>query len=599
MVRLTEADASEIPSPPLLQLSTGSTTKDPKSGHRRSSSKSTHSSELSKKKVRLAEADSSEILSPPLQESLTTTSKHSTSKHRRSSHRRSSTSKTPDSKTSKQKHLRLSEAVGSTLHPPPLCGGESPIESPGTANSIDQLTETTVEAKAAPDIDEIEAARQQGREEGRTERNQGQQPEQSLVFVATAAPRDTTAKKYAIFALVIVVIAAGVVAWQVLKGNTTDDSQVKATRFDPPTVDDCLAVSQGRAVQEQDEGTVRIFAVDITFHLAVNESSVNRAFLKAELDLRIQRYALPLIVGCAIDGPITVENNSFVVANALLELTTLGGFEDCNSNLGGLCSFVYLQMELYLKDVNVESKEVIDLIAQVFQHEGLLELLSFISPVEVIDTKRVFEVVALSSSLPSSGPSMKAEEERLPGDDSPSSGNCLAIGSGNPVDGQRDLSLQEYDISLDVMLDVVFDDLTPITRELEAALQRLLMPSLAGCIDRGRRLQGNNLIRNAFVEAEVELRSECLPESDRPCYHYVIHLDIFVPSIVSSADFTQVIKDKFLEAPLVERLGLLSPFVRITVVQALAQTPSTMPSCNFPINQSFHGTIQDTIAKSL
>jgi len=56
------------------------------------------------------------------------------------------------------------------------------------------------------------------------------------------------------------------------------------------------------------------------------------------------------------------------------------------------------------------------------------------------------------------------------------------------------------------------------------------------------------------------------------------HLDIYVESIVSTADFSEEIMAKFREAPLVERLGLLSPFKNIAVVDIVSDMDSTSRS---------------------
>lgn len=477
---------------------------------------------------------------------------------------------------------------------------------------------TPIEATAAPNVNEIEAARLQGREEGRHERDKERQersPNDNLVFVAAPAPiNDNSAKKYVFAAFVIAVIAAAIiVVWQVM---TNRNSAEPAPTITPPTPEDCLNTSQGLLVEGQNETSVRTYAVEIDFAVSPDMNDIEMTLFKTELEIRTQRYVLPLLIGCQIDGPIIIENNNFVIKNALMETISITPPETGCSLTGSespVCSLVYMEMDLFLKDPEVSSDYILELIAFVFQHKDLLDLLDLSTPVDALETQREYEVLAtpVPSSLPSFSPTDKPVQD-LP---MPSKEECLNISEGVSADNE-DLVLQEYDIYMDVMLDELLEDLTDITDELEDKLQQLLMPLLAGCDpsffldddtapdgvvgDLGetittsstnlgntqtrRHLVTEGLVLNALVEAEYLIDGLCLAESDPPCYRYVIHLDIFVKSIAASADFTEPLMTKFREEPLVKRLGLLLPFVEITIVETVAQTPSAMPSCKFILN---------------
>jgi hypothetical protein len=119
---------------------------------------------------------------------------------------------------------------------------------------------------------------------------------------------------------------------------------------------------------------------------------------------------------------------------------------------------------------------------------------------------------------------------------------------------------------MDVTLDSETDDLSPHSMELDEEIQRILMPLLAGCTNRRRRLQIENSVVNALVDAQVATSTDCLDGSERPCYRYVANLSIYHSVTASSANFKESIDAEFRNTPLVERLNLVPPFKRIGTV---------------------------------
>jgi len=441
-----------------------------------------------------------------------------------------------------------------------------------------------VAATTAPDVDEIEAARQQGREESQKD------------FEA-ASKKQTF--KYMLAAFVVLAIVGGVTAGVLSSKSSSSPGDVSLTAiFFPPTSEDCLAVSEGKETEGQSGTTVKSFGVELNLDVP---STIDMDLLRRELELRIQREALPVLVGCNVEGSFTIENNIFVVANSLRTSTSIGDPETCSSNSDGLCSSVDLQLDLFSKDDNVESDVLLDLITEVFQHEGLLEVLKLLSPVEAITFTTAFETLPLEvpSASPSSSPSIRDNSSG-----SPSQETCDAIASGTAVPGQDDpiVTVKEYDVLMDVTMDIEATDFTSATiftsatNELEEKIQSLLMPMLAGCTTQRRRLQIQNSIVNALVVAEHSIGTACLPDSESPCYRYVIHLDVFLKNTDLSTDFSAEILALFREAPLVERLGLVSPFKNIIVVDIFSgsfttasASPSTDPTrapVTFPTTES-------------
>ena len=65
--------------------------------------------------------------------------------------------------------------------------------------------------------------------------------------------------------------------------------------YDPPTQEDCRAISQGKETVDQFEAIVKYFGVGMEFAVT---SNIDLESLESELQLRIQRDALPGISGC-------------------------------------------------------------------------------------------------------------------------------------------------------------------------------------------------------------------------------------------------------------------------------------------------------------
>ncbi|CAJ1962000.1 unnamed protein product [Cylindrotheca closterium] len=419
------------------------------------------------------------------------------------------------------------------------------------------MVATPLEATAAPDVDEIEAALQRGREEGQK------------IFVAAPRPKDNKRKKYKymLAAFAVFAITVGVITW-LFTSKDSGDVTIYLT-YDPPTEEDCLAISQRMQTVDQIGTTLRSFGVEMYLTVA---STANIVFLLTEIEPSMQRDVLPGIAGCDQGSSQVSKGNIFVVENAVIKSISIGDFETCNQGAEELCSTLYLELDLFSKDNEVESEVLLDLVMRLFQNDGLLDLLSLDSPVQDLDFIKAFEL--LQSPVPSSSPSIQ-EENRFPSRES-----CDAIANGTSVAGQEDpvVVVKEYDILMDVTLDSEIEDLLPYAIQLEAKIQRKLMPLLAGCTNERRRLQMKSFIVNAMVEAEVSICADCLSDSDSPCNRYVIHIDIYARRTGSSVDFLGEILGLFREGPLVERLGLHSPFASIVVVEIVSNETSESPS---------------------
>ncbi|CAJ1959964.1 unnamed protein product [Cylindrotheca closterium] len=437
-----------------------------------------------------------------------------------------------------------------------------PSLHPGATGRVDELAEA-VEATTTPDMTaEIEAARQQGREEERIARRE--EDDQKIV-VATPAPKNNKRRKY-VAALFLFAVATGVITWLLVKKD--DTSIQNRVIFDPPTLDDCLAISLGLETVRQNGTTSKLFGVEMDVTVA---SGIVMELLQAELRLRIQRKVLPLLAGCDTEGSISIENNIFIVENAVLNETSVDDPISCSSDSIGLCSFVYLGLNIFAKDEAVSSDVLVDLIKDVFQDKGLLELLELLSPVENIDFIKAYEI--LPSYAPSSSPSIQDNDSG-----SPSRETCAAIGNGTAVSGREDL-VQEYEIIMDVTFDSETKEESLLATEMEEKIQRILMPLLAGCTDKVNNENRNKGIVNALADVEAVTTDECLPAAERPCSRYVADLDLYLNDMASPTHLIESINTDLRALPLLEKLDLLPPFKQIDIVNILQkETMSASPS---------------------
>lgn len=177
----------------------------------------------------------------------------------------------------------------------------------------------------------------------------------------------------------------------------------------------------------------------------------------------------------------------------------------------------------------------------------------------------------LSSSSPSSSPSTEDDDNSLYRE------ICSAIGNGTAIFDEEGLAPKEYDVLIDAVLESD-DQLESLADVLAERIQSVLMPALVGCTDDGGKI--DNGIVNALVTIEDLQGGECGTQSDETCQPFVIHLDLDVKRIVSSGDFGDLILEEFQKSPLVERLGLDSPFTGIIVLRVFDDS-STSPSGKF------------------
>ncbi|CAJ1960616.1 unnamed protein product [Cylindrotheca closterium] len=493
---------------------------------------------------------------------------------------------TPSSSTrSNGNKLKLMDAYGTCISAPPLVHSTTPgarqesgSSAGGRSRKSPKLDRTT-EATAAPDIAEIEAAAlQRGREEG--ERNARKQ---NRSWVASPSSDDNAdaegtnekklSRKYvAIGFIALLAFAGGIIAWQLVPSLSSNDEDVTtANAFVSPSEEDCLAISKGQEVEGQDETRSKTIGAEIDLAVAANS---DLDLLQRELESKMQQDILPLLAGCDTESNVVIENNNFLIDNVVLKSISADVLAECRLNPEGLCSTVYMEMEVFsFKSNDVDDESVLKQIKDVFLDKGVLDLLKLASPVEDIGSATsVYKFEPSLSLVPTSSPSTMEGDIIMDEDDT---GRCEAIRNGESLDEKNDLASQSYDVLLDVVVLESDPQLTLMTVDLENKLQRIVVPSLAGCDD-----DQDSLIITGKADADVVLNDECLPDSGTFCHRFEIHLEIFMEGTVATGDFLPTIREEFLQSSLMERLSLVSPFERIDFVDVLAQARSTNPSSN-------------------
>lgn len=533
------------------------------------SKKTSDTKNKDKPKLRLAESYDSQIGSPQSFISspgaIAVEESSSPRKHRSSkSPKRTKTHPESNETTDKLKHRFLLAAgdVGE-MQPPPLLRVPEPEPEATTIEEVRAQEGTT-----GPGMDElVEAAHQTARQERREDRSmQGQ-----IVVTENSGGRK---KKYMYIAVLLtaIAVALGMTAWVILIhiNSSNSDTSLGQNAASYPSEEDCLAVSKGIVPTGQKKANATAFGVEMEF---VVPKSVNAGFLQTELGFKMQQEVLPALVGCDHDKPISKNTN---IVAALLTSVLVSNPEPCSQDSEKVCSTVYFEMDVFASCRDESKEDLLKIIETLYQDGGgLLERLNLSTLVEDVYFNNAFEIVLPTS--PSPGPTSTLSD------------NCVAIGNGEVVLDQHDTSVQEYTVLLDVMLDSEPTDLASVTMELEEKIQRFLIPSLAGCSYETVHLQSNTGVVGALVDAQHDVDGVCLHDSVSPCYRYAIQLYLFVSRLVRSADFSEEIMTKFEEAPLVETLELSNPFVRITVVKTVAQTPSASPSGTYSsIERYYH-----------
>jgi hypothetical protein len=172
---------------------------------------------------------------------------------------------------------------------------------------------------------------------------------------------------------------------------TDTSSPTKASIYDPPTPEDCLAIANGTALDGQDEMIARSFNIDMDIALDVG-FNLNDTLL-GDLEKRLQTVLAPVLTGCS-DG----SSSNYVVGNAYIVVESKDD-QPCEVDSEEPCFHAVAVLLLYLQD---EEKllTLFGLISNVFGVHSLVDILGLSSPFKHV------EITFVSSNDPTAAPSL-------------------------------------------------------------------------------------------------------------------------------------------------------------------------------------------------
>jgi hypothetical protein len=167
--------------------------------------------------------------------------------------------------------------------------------------------------------------------------------------------------------------------------------------------------------------------------------------------------------------------------------------------------------------------------------------------------------------------------------DPPTAEDCTAIVNGFKVKGQDDMIVEYLDVDTDVTLDSDVD-LEPLLPDFLERMKQQLVPALAECPEDDRRglrgirlLESSNakyVIANSRVQVEYLPVASCAVGSSKNCHRVLVKLELFLKGSEYVSTLMNVIYGVGLKRPLVETLGLESPYSQIDFVAINSGVPT-------------------------
>jgi hypothetical protein len=182
--------------------------------------------------------------------------------------------------------------------------------------------------------------------------------------------------------------------------------------------------------------------------------------------------------------------------------------------------------------------------------------------------------------------------------DPPTPEECVAIASGEDLDGQDTLTIRNFQVFLESVFDSEINSEINnelVALELQENMQQLLMPEIAGCSDetsnrrkmRGSTNDNRKLGAGAFVVANglVSVRladTSCVVVSlETPCLHAIASIDLYLKGPQRILDLINIFISVFglgREDSLVQKLNLLQPYKEIIITSIDSGDPTPAPS---------------------
>jgi hypothetical protein len=169
--------------------------------------------------------------------------------------------------------------------------------------------------------------------------------------------------------------------------------------------------------------------------------------------------------------------------------------------------------------------------------------------------------------------------------DPPTAEDCTAIANGFQLKGQDDMIIEYLDVDTDVMLDSDVD-LEPLLADFLEKIKQQLVPALAECPEDDRRglrrirlLESSNpkyVIANTHVQVESLPKASCAVGSSKNCHRVLVKLKLFLKGSEYVSTLMNVVYGVGLKSPLMQTLGLGSPYSQIDFVAINSGSPTAM-----------------------
>ncbi|CAJ1965421.1 unnamed protein product [Cylindrotheca closterium] len=168
----------------------------------------------------------------------------------------------------------------------------------------------------------------------------------------------------------------------------------------------------------------------------------------------------------------------------------------------------------------------------------------------------------------------------------PSEDDYNAVAQQLPVEGEESMRVLGFALDMEAILS---QDIEPgtVLSDIEAKLKSILVPSLVGCTDLGRRqLQGNlqayrhlvSSLRFAIANAKVTVNLSddgvCETETAQPCYRITVTFEVSLKGEEKILGIMGIILQLFQQDDLVDFLALNEP-AEFLLLMTLASTDTT------------------------
>lgn len=438
--------------------------------------------------------------------------------------------------------------------------------------------------------EEAELYREQMRKEMKEER------ENSGIVIATATTDDPCSNLVSFFkfhkykVLGFLVLLAGAIAATVLIAFAPEATPAPTSSptelplvYDPPTAEACLAISQGEVLDGQDDMVVEV--LDVEVDVSLDSEDVDIATLLPSLEAMMKERLVPAFSECPFEEPNTrkllrgrdlgSDNPKFAIANTVLELRERQGVS-CNEASIQPCHRIVMKVEFFLKGHEYVST-LMNMVYDVGLKRPLVVTLGVGAPYVTIDFVAINSVLVIPSA-----PTLAPTELPL-FYDPPTLQDCESIALGLNLEGQEDMVTELLDVEVDVALDSDALDIVPLLQSLEDVMQERLVPALSHCpFEEGntrRSLEGSEnsmyAVANTFLKLEDRPGVSCSERSPQPCHRIVMKLELFLKGHEYVSTLMNLVYDLRKDRPVVETLGLGSPYVAIDFVAINSGTPTT------------------------